>query len=89
MRCARHAKVPGGILAFLAPIGGGERMAMEQESVLLKTNHLRCPACFLIRDLTPKYFTCTLTRCPRVFLDVTPPGLPTPAGVRIEPHNPK
>jgi hypothetical protein len=62
---------------------------MQNESALLRTNHLRCPACFLIRDLTPKHFTCTLTRCPRVFLDVTPPGAPMPTGVRIEPHNPK
>lgn len=68
---------------------GGERTAMEGESVLLETNHLRCPACFLIRDQTPKHFTCTLTRCPRVFLDVTPPGVQIPTGVRIEARNPK
>jgi len=66
-----------------------ERMIMQRESVLLKSNSLRCPACFLVRDLTPKNFTCTLTRCPRVFLSVNPPGVPTPAVTRIVPQNPK
>jgi hypothetical protein len=66
-----------------------EGMAMLSESARLKANHLRCPACFLIRDLTPKGFTYTLTRCPRVFLNVIPPSASTPTGVPIEPQNPK
>lgn len=66
-----------------------EGMTMQRESVLLKTNYLRCPACFLVRELTPKSFSCTLTRCPRVFLEVTPPGVPTPTGIRIETENAK
>jgi hypothetical protein len=34
---------------------------------------LRCPACFLVQDFTVKNFTCTLTRCPRVFVNIKPP----------------
>ena len=47
---------------------------------------LRCPACLLIRDLTPKGLTCTLSRCPRsfVYLDtVEPRGA---AGVPVKPE---
>jgi hypothetical protein len=62
---------------------------MQSESVLLNNHYLRCPACFLIRDLTPKSFICNLTRCPRVFIDITPPGVPTPTGLRIQPPSSK
>jgi hypothetical protein len=50
-------------------VGRGERM--ERESVLIKTGYLRCPACFLIRDLAAKDLTCALTRSPHVFVDVS------------------
>lgn len=73
----------------MAKVAVVEGMTMQRESVLLRTNYLRCPACFLVRDLTPKNFTCTLTRCPRVFLDIAPPGVPTLTGARLEPQNPK
>ena len=45
---------------------------------------LRCPACLLIRDFTLKDFTCTLTRCPRTFVNIEPPTGSQPAGVRVE-----
>ena len=39
----------------------------------------RCPVCFIIRDAMPKEFTCRLSRCPRVFVNIQPPAgsLPT------------
>ena len=43
------------------------------------------PACFIIRDAMPKEFACNLTRCPRVFSNVTPPNGLQPAGAsRVE-----
>ena len=41
---------------------------------------LRCPACFLVQDLALKGFTCILSRCPRVFVNVGPPSVPQSAG---------
>ena len=48
---------------------------------------LRRPACLVIRDLRPKDFTCTLTRCPQTFvrLDLsTGPHLPAQSGTHDE-----
>jgi hypothetical protein len=33
---------------------------------------LRCPACYMIQDYTLRDFRCTLTRCPRVFVNIQP-----------------
>jgi hypothetical protein len=43
----------------------------------------RCPICFMIRDALPKGFTCALSYCPRVFINIQPPNGSQPA-VRVE-----
>jgi excisionase family DNA binding protein len=42
----------------------------------------RCPACFLLQDGDLKDFKCSLTRCPRVFVEIEPPPVPPPPAVR-------
>jgi hypothetical protein len=39
----------------------------------------RCPACFIVRDATPKDFACRLGRCPRSFVLLKPPAGSLPA----------
>jgi hypothetical protein len=46
---------------------------------------LRCPACHMIQDYTLRDFRCTLTRCPRVFVNIQPSNRSQPA-VRVEPE---
>ena len=55
------------------------RRALMAHSPERKPGALRCPACLLIRDHMAKDFTCTLSRCPRVFVSIDPQGGPQPA----------
>ena len=57
--------------------------AVRSDSAVRKSA-FRCPACLLVQDLTVKNFTCTLTRCPRVFVRLDPPTGSHPAGVCVE-----
>jgi hypothetical protein len=57
--------------------------AARRDSAVRKSG-LRCPACLLVQDFTVKNFTCTLTRCPRVFVRLNPATGSHPAGVRVE-----
>lgn len=36
----------------------------------------RCPACFLLQECDLKDFKCSLTRCPRVFVEIEPTPVP-------------
>ena len=45
----------------------------------------RCPACYMIQDYILRDFRCTLTRCPRVFVNIQPSNRSQPA-VRVEPR---
>ena len=40
----------------------------------------RCPACFLVQGVPLRGFSCTLTRCPRTFIDIQPSNKVEPAG---------
>lgn len=39
----------------------------------------RCPACLLLQDCDLKDFRCSLTRCPRVFVQIEPTPVPSAA----------
>jgi hypothetical protein len=43
---------------------------------------LRCPACYAVKDHLQRGFTCSLSRCPRVFANIQPPSGSQPA-VRV------
>ena len=48
-----------------------------------KRGLLRCPVCFLVEGVPLRGFSCTLTRCPRTFIDIQPSNKVEPA-VRVE-----
>ncbi len=52
----------------------GDRRAKPQATIEAKRGLLRCPACFLVDGVPLLHFTCTLTRCPRVFINIKPPA---------------
>ena len=59
------------------------RRIQSQASIEAKRGLLRCPACFRVDGVPLLHFTCTLTRCPRTFIDVQPSNKIEPA-VRVE-----
>jgi hypothetical protein len=57
--------------------------ADRRDSAVRKSG-FRCPACLLVQDFAVKDFTCTLTRCPHVFVHLDPPTGSHPAGVCLK-----
>ena len=58
---------------------GDDRRARREAVFEAKRGLLRCPACFLVQGVTLQGFACTLTRCPRTFIDIQPPSGSLPA----------
>jgi hypothetical protein len=54
--------------------------AYRHETAPQRLNPLRCPACYMIQGCTLRDFSCTLTRCPRTFIDIQPSNKVAPAG---------
>jgi len=44
---------------------------------------MRCPACYAVKEHLQKGFACSLSRCPRIFVNTQPPAGSQPAGVRV------
>ena len=59
------------------------RIQASQASMEAKHCLLRCPVCFLKEGVALRGFSCTLTRCPRIFIDIQPSNKVEPA-VRAE-----
>ena len=61
---------------------GGDRRArrvQSQASIEAKRGLLRCPVWFLVEGVPLRGFSCTLTRCPRTFIDIQPSNMVEPA----------
>ena len=59
------------------------RRIRSQASIEAKRGLLRCPVCFLVEGVPLRGFSCTLTHCPRTFIDIQPSSKVEPA-VRVE-----
>jgi hypothetical protein len=59
------------------------RRIQSQASIEAKRDLLRCPACFRVDGVPLLHFRCTLTRCPRRFVNIQPPNGSQPL-VRVE-----
>lgn len=55
------------------------RSQIRRESMENARGRLRCPACYMIQDCTLKGFACSLSRCPRIFVDIAPRNGSQPA----------
>jgi hypothetical protein len=62
---------------------GNDQRARREAIFEAKRGLLRCPVCFLVEGVPLRGFSCTLTRCPRTFIDVQPSNKVEPA-VRVE-----
>jgi hypothetical protein len=62
---------------------GADRRARREASFEPKRGLLRCPACFLVEGVSLRGFSCSLSRCPRTFIDIQPSNKAEPA-VRAE-----
>ena len=55
------------------------RAQMSQASIEAKRGLMRCPACSAVKDHLLRGFTCTLTRCPEIFVYLDAPAGPAAA----------
>jgi hypothetical protein len=62
------------------------RSLIKRQSVERERGLMRCPACYAVKDHLLKGFACSLSRCPRVFVNIQPPAASQPAGVRAGPE---
>ena len=56
----------------------------DRRNSAVRKSGFRCPACLLVQDFAVKGFTCTLTRCPHVFVRLDPSAGSSPVGVCLK-----